>query len=159
MPSGAARRKSGSVTALSTTASTPASNATRNASAICSRTSCARDAPIARRTARSRRRPSARTRNRLATLAHAMSSTTATAPEQHPQGRAGRRTDEAVEHRLDDRAVLLDDPRVVGRAAEARRQLLRESRQLGAELLARDARLHARDHGRARAARGEPRPA
>ena len=66
--------------------------------------------------------------------------------EQHPQRCAGRRTDEAVEHRLHDRAVLLDDPRVVGRPAEARREFLRESRELGGELLARDPRLHARDH-------------
>ncbi len=80
MPSGAARRKSGSVTALRITANPPASNATRNASIICSRTSCARDAPIARRTANPRRRPSARTRNRFATLAHAINNTTVTAP-------------------------------------------------------------------------------
>ena len=147
MPSGAARRKSGSVTALRITASTPASNATTNASTICSRTSCARDAPIARRTARSRRRPSARTRKRFATLAQAMSSTTVTAPSSTHRDVRGRRTDEAVEQRLHDRAVLFDDPRVGGRAAEARRQLLRESRELDGELLARHAWLHARDHG------------
>ena len=68
--------------------------------------------------------------------------------EQHPERCAGRRTDQAVEHRLHDRAVLLDDPRVGGRPAEAGRELLREARELGGELLARDAWLHARDHGR-----------
>ena len=41
---------------------------------------CTRDAPRACRTARSRRRPSARTTKRLATFAHAMSRTTETAP-------------------------------------------------------------------------------
>ena len=44
------------------------------------RTSCPRLAPIAARTASSRLRPAARTTSRLATLAHAISSTNATAP-------------------------------------------------------------------------------
>ena len=44
------------------------------------RKSCSRPAPIARRTASSRCRRSARTRKRLPTLAQAMSSTTATDP-------------------------------------------------------------------------------
>ena len=91
--------------------------------------------------------PSARTRNRFATLAHAMSSTTVTAPSSTHRDVLRRRTDEAVEHRLHDRAVLLDDPRVAGRPAEAGRELLRESRELGGELVACDARLHARNHG------------
>ena len=52
--------------------------------------------------------------------------------QQHPQRCPRRRTDEAVEHRLHDRAVLLDDPRVAGRPAEAGRKFLRESRELDA---------------------------
>ena len=79
MPAGAARRNAGKATQASTTARMPASPATITASAICSRISCPRAAPTARRTARSRWRPSARTRKRFATLAQAMSRTMPTA--------------------------------------------------------------------------------
>ena len=60
--------------------------------------------------------------------------------QQHPQRGACRRSDEAIQHGVHDRAVLLDDPRVVERPAEACRQFLRESRELGGELFACDPR-------------------
>src|SRR5690606_15866678 len=65
---------------------TPPAPASRIASAICERTSPARPAPSARCTARSRRRPSARTSSRLATLAHAISSTIPTVPSRIQSG-------------------------------------------------------------------------
>ena len=58
---------------------TPPANASSTLSTSSWRTIRPRDAPIASRTAISRRRPAARTRNRFATFAHATSSTSPTA--------------------------------------------------------------------------------
>ena len=83
----------------------PASAATTIASAICDRISCPRAAPMARRTARSRCRPSARTMNRFATFAHAISSTIADGAEQDPE-RTGDGSEQLFLERAHDGAML-----------------------------------------------------
>ena len=67
--------------------------------------------------------------NRFATLTQAMSSTIAAAAKQDPERPRGG-AEHLVEQRTDDGAVLLDDPGVPGRAAEALRQAAGQRRQL-----------------------------
>ena len=124
-----------------TIATPPASAATTIASAICTRMSCPRVAPIARRTARSRWRPSARTMKRFATLAQAMSRTIADAAKSTQSGR-----DDAAEQcfveRTHDRAMLGDHARVVRRSAESLGEPTGQRRELVRDGLRRGARRH-----------------
>ncbi len=80
MFSGAERTRTGTPTRASSTPPAPPAAASNRVSAICDRIRPARPAPSARRTARSRRRLSARTISRFATFAHAMRSTMPTVP-------------------------------------------------------------------------------
>ncbi len=122
-------RYSGTLTQASTMASAPASRATTSASVICARKSCSRPAPMARRTASSRCRRSARTRNRLPTLAQAMSSTSATDPNRIQIGPATRPTS-CSSSGPHHGPVLPDQLGVAGRPAEPLGQALRQRGQL-----------------------------
>ena len=86
MFSGAAATSAGRPSDAMRTPRRPPPVARTSASAIWRRISPPRPAPSARRTPRSSSRPSARARKRLATLAHAISSTTPTVPKSSQSG-------------------------------------------------------------------------
>ena len=125
---------------LRTRRALPAKTLTSKLSKTNSRTMLPRDAPIAIRSAISRRRPLKRTSKRFATLLHAISNTKQTA--------ANSVAKPARIFSVTSCGSVLTD--VVGRAVDLVRVMrtvtLFERRKRGAHLFERDARLHSADH-------------
>ena len=156
--SGAARTRSGTPAhAMSAPAAPPPPRAAAPRSPASAPGRLVR-APSARRTARSRRRSSARTVNRLATFAHAIRNTIADRAEQNPQRRRDL-ADKLFAQRLHHRPVALHDPHVGRGAAQPLLHAPRERLELRHQRGAVRSRLHACDRARTEPARRDLRGA
>ena len=145
--SGAARTRSGTPAHAMSAPAAPPAAASSSASVTCERTRSPRPAPSARRTARSRRRFSARTVNRLATFAHAIRKTMPTVPSRiHSAVEIA--ADQLLAERLHHRPVTLHDPHVRRGAAQPLLHATRERLELRHQRCAVRSRLHARHRAR-----------